>query len=251
MSPEEIRAEVDRIQGYAAGTPRPARDFVNQPMINNWVEAIGDHNPVYVDEAAARAAGFDGVVAPPAMTQSWTMPGPGADRADDHPTVRLFDLLDSAGYTSIVATNCDTRYHRYVGLGERLTLTAYLSELVGPKDTALGSGWFCTMHNVWTVDDEPVAEMDFRMLKFRPERNLDRVAGAAASTRTVSPAAAVGDRPSAPAADGGTATMLAPSPVVVGTTFQSSGCSRLRRSSSRARSPPGTSKRSTTIATSP
>ena len=38
----------------ASRAPRQARDPVNQPMINNWVEAIGDANPIYVDEAAAR-----------------------------------------------------------------------------------------------------------------------------------------------------------------------------------------------------
>ena len=216
MTPEQIRAEVDRIQGYEPGTPRPARDPVNQPMINNWVEAIGDRNPVYVDEEAARAAGFDGVVAPPAMTQSWTMPGPGAERADDHPTVRLFDLLDGAGYTSIVATNCDTRFHRYVHLGERLTLTAYLSDLVGPKDTALGPGWFCTMRNTWSVDDEPVAEMDFRMLKFQPARDLVR-AGGGAGTATVPRPVASTHR--APAAGSTSDTTTMPAQVAVGAAF--------------------------------
>ncbi len=217
MGPDELRAEVERIGGFEPGTPRLARDPVNQPMIHNWVEAIGDRNPVYVDDAAARAAGFEGVVAPPAMTQSWTMPGPGADRADDHPTVRLFDLLEGAGFTSIVATNCDTVYHRYVGLGERLTLSTVLAELVGPKQTALGEGWFCTMHNTWKVDDEPVAEMKFRMLKFRPRASSPTSAGPAAG------------RPTPPRPDpadvaprsGGTATLVATGarPLVVGTTF--------------------------------
>ena len=51
------------------------RDPVNQPMINNWLEAIGDRNPIYVDDAAAQAAGHRGVVVPPAMIQVWTMLG--------------------------------------------------------------------------------------------------------------------------------------------------------------------------------
>ncbi len=220
MGTADLLAEVERIGGYEPGTPRPARDPVNQPMINNWVEAIGDRNPIYVDEAAARAVGFDGVVAPPAMTQSWTMPGPGADRADDHPTVRLFDLLDSAGYTSIVATNCDTVYHRYAGLGERLTLSTVLSDLVGPKQTALGEGWFCTLHNTWTVGDEPVAEMDFRMMKFRPGANLT-AAGTRAATgsSTARPGA---ERP-LPTVHGSSGTAsrvtVAPASLAVGAAF--------------------------------
>ena len=57
--------------------PRVGRDPVNQPMIDNWLEAIGDDNPIYVDEAAAKAAGHAGIVAPPAMAQVWTMRGLG------------------------------------------------------------------------------------------------------------------------------------------------------------------------------
>ncbi|NEC58850.1 MaoC family dehydratase [Amycolatopsis rubida] len=40
---------------------------MNEAMIRNWVEALDDRNPVYVDDAAAKAAGRPGVVAPPAM----------------------------------------------------------------------------------------------------------------------------------------------------------------------------------------
>lgn len=46
-------------------------------MIHHWVDAIGDKNPIYVDEQAARAAGHPGIVAPPAMIQVWTMGGLG------------------------------------------------------------------------------------------------------------------------------------------------------------------------------
>jgi acyl dehydratase len=65
-TPEAIIAAAEQIKAAGASAPRPGRDPVNQPMINNWVEALGDSNPVYVDEAAAKAAGFDGIVAPPA-----------------------------------------------------------------------------------------------------------------------------------------------------------------------------------------
>jgi uncharacterized OB-fold protein len=40
--------------------------------------------------------------------------------------------------------------------------------VVGPKRTALGEGWFVTTVSTWYVGDEPVAEMMFRILKFRP-----------------------------------------------------------------------------------
>jgi uncharacterized OB-fold protein/acyl dehydratase len=168
-SADELVAAAEKIKAQGASAPIHGRDPINQPMINNWVEAMGDGNPIYVDENAARAAGFDGIVAPPAMTQVWTMRGLHGERADDDPTSKIFDLLDDAGYTSVVATNCDTTYHRYTAPGEEVTITSELTELTGPKTTGLGEGWFFTIRNTWSVGPEIVAEMDFRMLKFAPK----------------------------------------------------------------------------------
>ena len=110
------------------------------------------------------------LVAPPAMVQVWTMPGlqpPPAD-SDADPLAQMMTVLDAAGFTSVVATNCAQTYHRYLRLGELLSLRAELTDVSGPKRTALGEGWFVTTRNVWYSGDEPVAEMDWRVLKFRP-----------------------------------------------------------------------------------
>ncbi|MFF0706828.1 bifunctional MaoC family dehydratase N-terminal/OB-fold nucleic acid binding domain-containing protein [Gordonia sputi] len=165
---ETIRTAAEAIIDAGPSAPTLGRDPVNTPMINNWVEAIGDTNPVYVDAEAARAAGHSGIVAPPAMAQVWTMRGLNGRRTVDDPLGRASELFDEAGYTSVVATNCDTTYHRYLDVGERVSLSAELLDVVGPKQTALGEGWFFTTRNTWSVDDEVVAEMDFRILKFRP-----------------------------------------------------------------------------------
>lgn len=168
MTAEQIVAAGEQIKAAGECAPRTARDPVNQPMINNWVEALGDTNPIYVDERAARAAGHPGIVAPPAMAQVWTMPGLGGSRPSDDPMNAVNDLLDAAGYTSVVATNCEQTYHRYLRIGETVRARTRLRDLVGPKRTALGEGWFATYILTWYVDDEPVTEMSFRMLKFAP-----------------------------------------------------------------------------------
>ncbi|GAA1481199.1 OB-fold domain-containing protein [Gordonia sinesedis] len=165
---DRIRAAVARIQADGASASVTGRDPINQPMIHNWVEAMGDANPIYVDADAARAAGHPGIVAPPAMAQVWTMRGLHGERSTDDPLSRAMAIFDDAGYTSVVATNCDTTYHRYAQVGEEVGLSAELVDIVGPKNTALGEGWFFTTRNVWTVGDEVIAEMDFRILKFRP-----------------------------------------------------------------------------------
>ena len=166
---ESIEEAADRIAAAGECAPRAGRDPINQPMINNWVEAIGDANPIYVDAGAARAAGHKGVVAPPAMAQVWTMGGLHYTRSSDDPLGLMMGILDDAGFTSVVATNCDQTYHRYLTLGEEVTVTTKLDNVVGPKKTGLGLGWFVTTRNIWYVGDEAVAEMVFRVLKFAPE----------------------------------------------------------------------------------
>ena len=78
-------------------------------------------------------------------------------------------MLDEAGYTSVVATNCEQAYHRYLRLGEQLTVThAAWRTSPAPSAPALGEGWFVTTRSTWYAGDEAVASMVFRVLKFRP-----------------------------------------------------------------------------------
>ncbi|SEP34897.1 bifunctional MaoC family dehydratase N-terminal/OB-fold nucleic acid binding domain-containing protein [Amycolatopsis saalfeldensis] len=165
MTIEEAAAKI-AAQGECA--PRYARDPVNQGMVNNWVEAIGDVNPVYTDEDFASSSVHKGLVAPPAMAQVWTMAGLHGGRAEDDPMGAIMAVLDEAGFTSVVATNSEQTYHRYLRPGERLAATTILEDVTGPKRTGLGEGWFVTTRTNWYVGEELVADMVFRVLKFRP-----------------------------------------------------------------------------------
>ena len=83
------------------------------------------------------------------------MRGLHAVRQPDDPLGRMTTILDEAGFTSVVATNCEQTYHRYLRLGEEVTITTTLEDVVGPKKTALGEGWFVTTRSIWLVGDEP------------------------------------------------------------------------------------------------
>jgi uncharacterized protein len=168
MDSDGIRAAAAEIAAAGECTPRTARDPVNLPMIRNWVEVMGDANPVYTDAGAASRSVHGGLVAPPAMAQVWTMRGLHPDPGDDDPLGRMSAVLDQAGFTSVVATNCEQEYHRYLRHGEQVTVRASLKSVTGPKRTALGEGWFVTTRSTWYAGDEPVASMLFRILKFRP-----------------------------------------------------------------------------------
>ena len=77
-------------------------------------------------------------------------------------------MLDEAGFTSVLGTNCDQTYERYLQVGEQVSVTTLLEDIVGPKQTGVGEGYFVTTRNVWRVGDEVVATMLFRVLKFKP-----------------------------------------------------------------------------------
>jgi uncharacterized OB-fold protein/acyl dehydratase len=173
---DNLRAEIDKVKAAGRSKPRAGRHPVNEPMIDHWLDAIGDRNPIYVDEAAAKAAGHPGIVAPPAMIQVWTMMGLGGVRPDDDPLGKIIELFDDAGYVGVVATNCEQTYHRYLRPGEVVSVAAELTDVVGPKQTALGEGYFINQKITWQVGDEDVAEMMWRIMKFIP---ADRASAAA------------------------------------------------------------------------
>ncbi|MDT7726863.1 MAG: 3-oxo-4,17-pregnadiene-20-carboxyl-CoA hydratase alpha subunit [Actinomycetota bacterium] len=163
-----IPEAAEKIVAQGESAPRFARDPVNQAMVNNWVEAIGDTNPVYTDAGFSRGSVHCGIVAPPAMAQVWTMNGLHGTRADDDPLAAMMALLDTEGFTSVVATDSEQTYHRYLRPGEHVSATTKLDTVVGPKRTSLGEGWFVTTRTTWYVGREAVADMVFRILKFRP-----------------------------------------------------------------------------------
>lgn len=183
---ERIRAAATQLAAAGEGSRRTARDPVNEPTIRNWVEALDDPNPVYVDSGAAGASVHGEPVAPPAMIQVWTMPGLRPDpqaRAED-PLHAMMGVLDEAGYTSVVATESTQTYYRYLRMGEQLEVSTRLEGVAGPKQTAVGEGWFVTTISTWWAGDEPVGRMRFTVLKFRPKSGSTRGPGDAEAAAT-------------------------------------------------------------------
>ncbi|HTZ08940.1 MAG TPA: MaoC family dehydratase N-terminal domain-containing protein, partial [Acidimicrobiales bacterium] len=177
-SAEDFLARLRAFEGRPTGIPADARDEVNQAMIRHWVDAVGDDNPVYVDDDAARRAGFPGVVAPPTMLQAWIMRGyrsqpegrwAAPEGGEPSAQEQLFALMDGAGFTSVVATNCDQTYARPLVLGDRLSVSSVIESVSPEKHTGLGDGHFVTTRLDFTDQHgASVATMRFRILRFRP-----------------------------------------------------------------------------------
>lgn len=155
--------------GRAAMAPATARDPVNQPMIRRWCEAMGETNPVYNSADAAHAEGFDGIVAPPAMMDVWTMPPYRPGGRTEEEGMALLKLLDEAGYTGVVATNIEQDYDRYLNLGDVVHSETVVDDISPEKQTGLGTGHFVTIRYEFTDQaGAPVGRMLFRVLKFKP-----------------------------------------------------------------------------------
>lgn len=163
---------LERLRAYVGKAVRPplvARDPVNVAQIRHWCDAIGDANPVYLDERAARASSHGGIVAPPTMLQAWVMQGLPGPKGPGAPQNEVTEILDEAGFTSVVATNCEQEYVRYVRPGDLITAITTLEEVTDEKETALGVGHFVTTLVTYTDQrGEVVGRQRFRLLKFKP-----------------------------------------------------------------------------------
>lgn len=163
-------AELQRFVGLEIGPPTPAPDEVNAPMIRHLVEVVGDRNPIYTDPQLAAASAHGGLVAPPTMLQAWVMTGIDGPRRDgDGPYEKMNALLFSKGFTSVVGTNSDQTYHRYLRPGDRLTMRTVIDSISNEKTTGLGTGHFVTTRqDYYDVADELVGSMMFRIFRFAP-----------------------------------------------------------------------------------
>ncbi|CAL9307749.1 bifunctional MaoC family dehydratase N-terminal/OB-fold nucleic acid binding domain-containing protein [Streptomyces sp. SudanB52_2052] len=156
---EEFEARLKAYEGRPAAVTGVGKDPVNEPMIRHWCEAMGDTHPAY--------AGPD-AVAPPTMLQVWTMGGlsghPGRAAAYDE----LLRLLDEAGCTSVVATDCEQEYLRPLRPGDEITFDSVIESVSARKTTKLGTGYFVTTRTDVHADGALAGTHRFRILKYAP-----------------------------------------------------------------------------------
>lgn len=177
----EAEAQIERVTGPFYGW-----DPVNKPMIRQWCEAMGVTNPIYTDTAAAQAAGYDDVIAPPAMLQAWTLSGltknfPPQSTTEDEPYAAL-KLFDDNGYSAVVAVNSELSFDRYLNIGELVYFTMRLTHITDQKATGLGTGYFVNYMIDFFVDgsNEKVGSMLFRLFKFKPAKKPEPIKDGAA-----------------------------------------------------------------------
>jgi uncharacterized OB-fold protein/acyl dehydratase len=172
MPNADLEAAFAPFVGQAFGPPEVGRDAVNEPMIRQWCDAMGDQNPIYWDTDEAAKTVHGGVVAPPTMLQAWILPGfrmSDDDRPPSDKQEELHAIFNSHGYTGVVATNCDLEFDDYLHPGDVVTAEAVIESISEEKATALGIGYFIVTNTTFkNQQGDKVGSMVFRVLKFKP-----------------------------------------------------------------------------------
>lgn len=106
---EEMRREAIGREGVAKTVE------VEKGAIIKFAEAIGDDNPVYCDEAAARGTRYGGLIAPPTFLRSVTAPRP------EYPF--------EAPFTRVLDGGSDWEYFEPVRPGDRITAVARIEDV--------------------------------------------------------------------------------------------------------------------------
>ncbi len=179
MDPDltELEGRLQQFIGRTIGPPVVARDCVTEAAIRQFCDVIGDRNPAYRDAESAVETRHAGVVAPPAMMQSWVLDGPPREGIEKARTEqdRLYDLLSEYGYTSALGTSSEEHYERYLRPGDKVSAETVIESVTGPKKTGLGEGWFITTRTTFRDNaDAVVGWIEFRVLKFAPKQSVAR-----------------------------------------------------------------------------
>ncbi len=167
-------------QDVSAGVDLVGPDVVEAGAIRRFLEPLEFDCPLHRDAAAARACGYDDIVAPVSSLTSWTIPpiwrpGPpvfteaGADaqpRSDASVGLRLPFIPDDAQF---FATDYEADYLTPVVVGDRLSRVGRRVLSCEPKETKVGRGVFMVLESdIRNQRAQIVATFRITMFVYRP-----------------------------------------------------------------------------------
>jgi acyl dehydratase len=110
-------------------TYEPTVYAVGREKVREYARAVGETQPLYLDVAAARAAGFGDVVAPPMFAVVYAMPAVAAG---------MFDPDVGIDFAHLVHAGQDFRWGPLVVAGDEIATTVSVKDVSERR----GSGFF-------------------------------------------------------------------------------------------------------------
>ena len=153
--------------GFDSACPvRNMDDDVSLSMIRLWCEVLEDANPIYYDADAARALGYDGIVAPPPMVMAWTNEAEWSPHKGARESFSGSLALESPDFPYGVGLSSVQSHSRPLRLGERLAVHEFHSRLSSPFQSRRGYG--CEQRRLLSLRDDASREaqsIEFRTLR--------------------------------------------------------------------------------------
>lgn len=148
--PEEAQRKLAALATESPPEPGPVE--VSEYLIRHWCETLEDGNPLYLDDAYARAQGRRSVVAPVgsimttlSMPLRWPWP-PGHREPARH---IHYDVKDLLNLPVGIITSIEVEPHAVVEVGDRVSVSQRLVSISPWKTTRLGEGHFWTMERLY------------------------------------------------------------------------------------------------------
>lgn len=164
---EETRSYLNREFPSVAGA-----DAVERGAIRRRLEVLEWDCPLHLDDDAARALGYDGIIAPATMVETFAIPpywqpgDPSAQPGDPAALPPLVLREIPAPGRSMVATGMETEYLQPLYVGDTVHSVSKLVDVV-MKRTRLGDGAFLTVETVFfNQRDERIAVGRMTVFRF-------------------------------------------------------------------------------------
>jgi uncharacterized OB-fold protein len=189
---EAFEAEINAFVGQVVYPETPASDDVNEAMIRQWAEIIGDTNPAYLDRDWAAKSRRGKTISPPAMMYVWGQEGFQVTKGRaPNAMSNLVSTFNKYGYTGVLGTNVKQEYFKEASPGDNVTIQMVIDNLSERKTTARGTGYFFETLSTFTDQHgEKIGSQRFKVLKFIPQEQPAAVASEdklEVPTRIVSP----------------------------------------------------------------
>jgi acyl dehydratase len=143
---------------------------VERGPVSFFAAAVKDDNPIYRDETAAKAAGFDAIPAPPTFSFAMQHMGKFSEEQPPDPTGGknpMHDVMGSlfAKGRLVLHGEEEFQFHRPIVVGDVLVGEGTITDLY-EKDSDAATMTFIVMETVWRdeASNEPVVTEKFNLI---------------------------------------------------------------------------------------